>query len=249
MIVHGYAEHGDRYAEMAAELNREGFDVWAADHYGHGQSAGQRADVSRFELFVEDLHEFIVHTVQKKSSASPLFLYGHSMGGAITLLYASQHQDLLKGILLSGPIVRPGAQTSSLERKAAHVLRKIVPSLQFKPFHAHLLCHDELVVEAYMNDPLVYNGKMKVRMGDELLRAGEMLTDEVLKNLTLPMLILHGTEDQVVLPDNSKLVHSLASSQDKTLKLFDGMYHEIHNEASKKELFETVRDWLSARSS
>jgi len=244
VIVHGYAEHGDRYAEMASELNAIGFDVWAPDHYGHGLSEGKRADVPRFELFVEDLQLFTSSVVQADGKELPLFLYGHSMGGAIALLYTLQLQADLKGLILSGPVVRPGAQSSQAERRIGHILRLISPSFKYLPFDPQKLSHDPEIVEAYIRDPMVYSNKMKIRMADELLRAEHLLSDKGLKGLSLPMLILHGGDDQVVLPSNSEVVFTLSSSSDKTRYVFEGMYHEIHNEPGRKEVFAKVRSWL-----
>ncbi len=243
VVAHGYAEHGDRFAELAAQLNTAGFDVWAHDHYGHGQSEGKRADVPRFELFIEDTDLFISSIVTAGSPA-PLFLYGHSMGGAIALLYAIQHQERLKGLLLSGPIVRPGAQSSSFDRTMASILSRIVPGLQYLPFDPYLLSRDPHVVQAYIQDPLVYSGKMKIGLGYQFLRAEELLSDAALKSLTLPVLLMHGGDDQTVLPLNSKAVDQLISSEDKTRHVFDGMYHEIHNEPGKQEVFDLVTSWL-----
>ena len=248
VIAHGYAEHGDRYSELAARLNTAGFDVWAEDHYGHGQSAGKRADVPEFELFVEDLALFIRETVRPAAPELPLFLYGHSMGGAIALLYAITYQDQLKGLILSGPVVRPGSQTSRGERAAARFLRRIVPSLEFRPFEAGLLSHDPAVVQAYIDDPLVYSRKMKVRMGDEMLRAGDLISDTGLRSLTLPVLMMHGGQDQVVPPENSEVAYRLVASRDKRREVFEGMYHEIHNEPERQKVYTLVTSWLTEHS-
>lgn len=247
VIVHGYAEHGDRYAELAGSLSSQGFYIWAADHYGHGQSAGLRADVPRFELFAEDLSKFIDQVVLPETKNTPLFLYGHSMGGAIALLYSLEHQENLRGVILSGPLLRPGRQSSSLEKKAAVILKKILPTLPFRPFSATLLSHDRSIVRAYRADPLVYNGKMRLRMGAELLRVDELLPDGRLADLKLPLLLLHGGADAVVPPGDSEQLYAAAGSSDKTLRIFDGAYHEIHNESCKEELMELLLSWLTAR--
>jgi len=246
VIAHGYAEHGDRFAELAAVFNAAGFDVWAHDHYGHGQSEGKRAVVPRFELFIEDTDIFISSIVSAGSPA-PLFLYGHSMGGAISLLYAVQHQAKLSGLLLSGPVVRPGVQSSRFDRTMAGILSRIVPGMQYLPFDPYLLSRDSHVVEAYIQDPLVYSKKMKIGLGYQFLRAEELLSDAALKSLTLPVLIMHGGDDQTVLPLNSEVAYQLISSEDKTRHLFEGMYHEVHNEPGKQEVFDLVTSWIKAR--
>jgi alpha-beta hydrolase superfamily lysophospholipase len=246
VLAHGYAEHSGRYAQAAEHLNMAGFNVWAMDHYGHGLSDGHRADVKDFRLYAKDLQLFIQTTV-KPQQQQPLFVYGHSMGGAVSLLYALEQQSELTGLILSGPMVRPGAVTSKLERRAAHLLRKIVPNLPFRPFSADLLSHDPEEVERYKTDPLNYNGKLKVRLGDEFLRMEGYLSDNALSQLTLPVLLLHGGEDAVVPPENSKVVLDRIKSTDKTRIVFPGMYHEIHKEADRESVFSTIIDWLEAR--
>ena len=246
IFAHGYAEHAGRYAEIAAELNGAGYDVWAIDHYGHGQSAGKRADVEDFRLFAEDLHLFIQNIVIPNTGPT-LFLYGHSMGGAVSLLYTLEHQSDLKGLILSGPMIRPGGVSSPLERKIAHLLRKIVPTLPFRPFSADLLSHDVDEVQAYKDDPLNYTGKLKVRLGDEFLRMEGMLSEKALSTISLPVLLLHGGGDTVVPPENSQIVMESISSEDKTRKVFPGLYHEIHKEPERGEVFATLIDWLNAK--
>ncbi|MCF7948494.1 MAG: lysophospholipase [Spirochaetia bacterium] len=247
VLVHGYAEHSGRYAEAAEHLNTAGFNVWAMDHYGHGLSDGHRADVKDFRLFSQDLQLFIQTTVKPQQQQS-LFVYGHSMGGAVSLLYALEHQSEVTGLILSGPMVRPGALTSKLERRAVHFLRKIVPSLPFRPFSAELLSHDPEEVQKYKNDPLNYTGKLKVRLGDELLRMEDYLSDSALNSLSLPVLLLHGGEDEVVPPENSKVILDRIQSTDKTRIVFPGLYHEIHKEAERESVFSTIIDWVEARS-
>jgi alpha-beta hydrolase superfamily lysophospholipase len=247
VIVHGYAEHGDRYTELAKILNERGYDAWAEDHYGHGKSEGARSDVPSFELFVEDLQRFILDHVRPHLEGKPLFLYGHSMGGAISLLYTLTHQQDLAGLILSGPVVDPGAQAGSFERTAARIMSRILPSLPFRPFDPQLLSRDPEVCKAYTEDPLVYTGKMKIRMGNELLRAGELIRRRGLESLHIPLLIMHGEEDHVVDLSNSRLLDRKVSSTDKTFKIFKGMFHEIHNEPGKAEVYETVLSWLESR--
>lgn len=244
VLVHGYAEHGGRYAELAGILNENGYNAWAVDHYGHGKSDGRRSEVPRFELFVEDLYLFIHENVTPSLEGKALFLYGHSMGGAISLLYTASRQEEMSGLILSGPVVRPGSQTGRIERAAVRFLSSILPSLPFRPFDPEFLSHDPDVVQAYIQDPLVYTGKMKIRMGNELLRAGDLMTDQVLSNLRLPILIMHGGEDRAVELSNSRTLNDLISSSDRTYKIFEGMYHEIHNEADRAEVFRTVLSWL-----
>jgi len=255
VLCHGYAEHAGRYAEPASRLNDGGYTVWALDHYGHGKSEGKRADVKDFRLFAEDVHIFINTIVlpaaskdTNKNERNPLFLYGHSMGGAIALLYTIDHQSVLKGLILSGPMVRPGGVSTPLERNIAHILRKILPGLPFRPFPADYLSHDKKVVQAYKNDPLNYIGKMKIRLADEFLHMEKYLSDDALARIELPVLLLHGGDDITVPPSNSQVIFNNISSKDKTRKVFPGLYHEIHKEDERESVFSTICEWIKDRS-
>lgn len=242
VLSHGYAEHGGRYAHVAERLAADGFATYAPDHRGHGRSEGPRANVNRMAEVVTDL-DAMIDVATGEHPGVPLFLYGHSMGGLIALRYAIAHQSKLSGLLLSGPAVVTSVG-SKFERSAAKLLSRITPNLRPTPLDSSLICRDPEVVRKYDTDPLVYRGKIPVRTGAEsLITADAVITD--LAKLRLPLLIVQGTEDKLVSPTGAQLVAGSASSEDITLKLYEGLYHEVHNEPEHEAVLDDIAAWLA----
>lgn len=242
-LCHGYAEHGGRYAHLGEYLAARGFALWAMDLRGHGRSEGVRAHVDRFDMFVEDMRTFVDHIAPPGKT----FLYGHSMG-SVMLMFAIRYPELIDGIIVTGTTLAPGEGVPPLLVRMAKLLSALFPKMPLMELESAALSHDPEVNAAYDNDPLVYRGKMRARIGAEILRAGEYLRAN-LDKITVPILIMHGTADRLVDVAGAQMVYDGTGSEDKTLKLWEGMYHEVHNEpAVKDELFALVIDWLGARS-
>ena len=110
---------------------------------------------------------------------------------------------------------------------------------------ASTISQDQAVVEAYVNDPLVYWGKVSARLGAELATVMQKLPHQTPK-IALPILIMHGTADRLVSPEGSRAMYAKVSSEDKVLKLYDGFYHEIFNEPKRERVFRDVERWLVA---
>ncbi|MFP4266372.1 MAG: lysophospholipase [Spirochaetaceae bacterium] len=243
VISHGYAEHSGRYEALAGRLLAENFAVWAHDHYGHGRSEGTRALINRIELAAEDLAK-AMETAYALYNEKPLFLYGHSMGGAVAALTAVGNRKLPSGIIFSAAAVRIMHTSPALVRAAAHLIRLFSPSLPLIPFNIEYLSKSAEVKEAYRNDPLTYTGKMKVAMALEMAEAEKMLSPEALSKIKVPALIMHGGEDKTVPPESSRQLYKLIGSENKTLHFFENAYHEIHNEECAEELYGLVIGWL-----
>ena len=174
----------------------------------------------------------------------PLFLLGHSMGGAIALRYAIEHQDRLTGLILSGPLAALEA-ASPAQRLAAKVLSAVAPKLPVIKVDATLVSRDPAVVEAYENDPLVHHGKLPARMVAELAAAVESFPNGV-RAITVPTLIMYGTEDKLAPPAGAEMVGDRISSEDKTVKPYEGLYHEILNEPEQEQVMDDLCAWLRA---
>jgi len=245
IISHGYAEHSGRYEDFARRLLSEGFSVWAHDHYGHGNSEGPRALIQRIELAAEDMR-IAVETAAALHGNSPVFLFGHSMGGAIAALTALKSTKNLRGLVLSGAAVRIQDTSPALVRGIARIFRLFAPSLPLLPFHTEKLSHSREVLKNYHEDPLNYTGKMKVAMGLEMIEAERILSARALAGISLPTLIVHGGDDAIVPPESSRKLYEELGSEDKTLRIFDEAYHELHNEACAQEYFSLLGQWLKA---
>jgi alpha-beta hydrolase superfamily lysophospholipase len=232
VIAHGYAEHGGRYAHVAAALAAAGFDVWALDHRGHGRSTGDRGDIGSMEAVVADL-DLLVDVAA--AEGRPVFLLGHSMGGAIALAYAQAHQDRLAGLSLSGAAVVFGPELLALAGLEE------IPELPL----ADAVSTDPAVVAAYKADPLVYQGPpsrttLGILADSEKLIAG-------LAELTLPIQVMHGSADALIPSRALGVIVSGVSSADVTARLWPGLFHEIYNEPIKEQVIGELISWLGAR--
>lgn len=246
VVVHGLGEHGGRYAHVAQALTEVGCAVYAMDHRGHGKSGGQRAFVDRFANVVADIDQ-VVDMARREQPRTPVFLLGHSMGGALSLSYTLKHGDKLRGLILSGPAVAlDGAPP--LMKPIAKALSVIAPGLGMFSVAPELVSRDTSVVTDYTNDPLVMHAKVPARTLGEIVNFVEILPAG-LPLITLPLLVMHGRDDKLAGVAGSEMVVRAASSKDKTLQVYDGLYHEIFNElpANRAIVLKDLKDWICAR--
>jgi acylglycerol lipase len=244
VIAHGASEHSSRYAHVADRLVTAGYAVYALDHRGHGRSEGKRAQLDRLDDVVADLRAF-VDLVAGRHPDVPVYLLGHSMGGAISIAYAVRHQDTLAGLVLTDPVADPHA-ANAVTRGVSRVISAIAPDLGVYSVDASLVSRDPAVVRDYEQDPLVHHGKLPARTVAELTGEVQRFPDEV-PGLRLPLLVMHGGADQIVPEAGSRMVHEGAGSEDKTLEIWDGLYHEILNEPEQKRVIQRIVDWLDER--
>jgi alpha-beta hydrolase superfamily lysophospholipase len=243
VIVHGIHEHSARYAHVGTRLAGANFAAYAADHRGHGRSDGRRANLERMALIVEDLGSFVNFAAERHGNL-PVFMVGHSLGGLIALQYATEPASDLDGLVLSAPAVEVTVG-SALQRRLAGVLSALVPDLQVAALNAaEKISRDPEVVHAYRQDPLIYHGRIKARTGAEILVTMEDLPTR-LPRLSVPLLLLHGTDDEICAPAGSRMVHDQASSPDKTLRRYQGLYHEVFNEPERDEVLADLVSWLN----
>jgi acylglycerol lipase len=256
IVVHGLHEHSARYAHVGARLAAAGFAVYAGDHRGHGRSDGRRANIERMALLQRDLRSFVQFATERHPG--PVFMVGHSLGGLIALDYAlslralslgalSSEAGTLAGLVLSGPAVTATAG-SALAKRLAPVLSMLVPDLGVASLNAEQkISRDPEVVRAYRDDPLVYRGRIKARTGAEILAVIQRLP-AALPRLSVPLLILHGTDDQICPLAGSVMVYEAVSSPDKTLRQYPGLYHEVFNEPERNQILTDLICWLNDRS-
>lgn len=247
-LVHGLAEHAGRYGALAARLNDAGIDVYAVDLRGHGHAPGRRAWVDRFDDYLHDAEALIEYASDACAPrGTPLFLMGHSMGGAIAALYAVErlaHTRVpLAGLLLSSAALAPGRDVPAWMIAASRVMSKIWPNFPAMKIDAALLSRDPAVVAANRNDPLVHHGAIPARTGAELLEAMRRI-EAGRAQLRLPVLIWHGAEDKLTEPEGSRAFGANVGSADRTLTLYQGNYHETLNDLDRERVIGSMMDWM-----
>jgi alpha-beta hydrolase superfamily lysophospholipase len=243
LISHGLGEYGRRYDHVAERLCALGLVVAVPDHRGHGRSGGPRAGLKRFSDFTDDLHS-VFGAVRVPDR--PAFLLGHSMGGTIALAYALDHPTTLSGLILSAAAVQPGAEQPRVALAIAKVLGRVLPSLPTAKLDSTGISRDPQVVAAYDSDPQVFHGKVPAGLAGGMLRVMDSFPWR-LPELTMPLLVLHGSADKMTSPAGSDLVIERSGSADKTQKVYDGLYHEIFNEPEQDLVLGDVAGWLKAR--
>jgi acylglycerol lipase len=243
VIAHGGGEHSGRYAHVGARLIAAGAAAYALDHRGHGRSTGRRALIDRLDHVLADLDGFVT-LVASRHPGRPVHLLGHSLGGTFAVAYALRHQHRLAGLLLSGPVAALEAASPAL-RRAARVLSAVAPTLGVYRVDPSRISRDPAVVQAYRDDPLVHHGALPVRTVAEVGAAVERFPAEV-PRLRLPMLVMHGGADSIAPPSGSRMLHDRAGSADRTLRLYDGLFHEILNEPEREAVLGDLVGWLDA---
>lgn len=239
VVAHGVSEHGGRYEHLLERLVADGFAVRIADHRGHGRSPGPRSFID-VDKAVADLKLVVADTPR------PRFLLGHSMGGCLALEYALRHQDQLDGLILSAPLAALEAAPLPL-RVIARTLSLVAPRTPVFAVDAEGISRDPAEVRRYVEDPLVFHGKLPARTVQSLADAVATFPERV-GELRLPVLIVHGTADRIVPIKGSEMVASHAGSSDLTFHRYDGGYHELINESpeDRAPVLDDVAGWLAA---
>ena len=243
VICHGVNSHSGQYIRAGEEFASRGFAVTALDLRGRGKSEGERFYTDSVDDYVSDLSQAIEQG-RSHHPHLPLFLLGHSAGGVTSVTYALDHQDRLDGLICESFAFRVYAPNFALKllEGASH----IAP-------HAHVLklkmedfSRDPAWVAQLNADPLTLDEVQPVQTVAALARAGERFEREF-SRITLPVLILHGTADKATRPEGSQQFYDEASSTDKTLKLYEGHYHDLLNDIGHEQVMDDIVSWIGAR--
>jgi acylglycerol lipase len=243
VIVHGLKDHSARYAALAARLTQLGFAVYAFDLRGHGRSSGIRVFVHKFDEYLDDLAIFLAR-VAVREPGRPVFLFGHSMGGAIVTLYALTRAPALAGLVLSAPALR--VDVSGFKRAATRAVAALKPDAAVFQLDLAQFSRDERVVAECRADPLVYQPPGTAATAAGLLAAMATI-DARGRELAIPLLALHGTADRVTDPAGSRALVEHAGSRDKLLKLYDGYFHDLLHEPGGDRVADDLARWLDER--
>lgn len=245
-ISHGLGEHSGRYRHVAEALTQAGFVCYGIDHMGHGLSGGARAYVPDGQLPVRDLDR-LYHLACAEFPNLPALLLGHSMGSLIGLGFELRYPGRLQGIALTGlPVHAEFAKPAwlvSLCLWAAQYIPKIRLS---PPGSPAVLTHDADVLKEWLNDPLVDKGMWRVGTSAALALLGREICQRA-SEITAPLLLLHGSDDHLAPASGSSFLAENAGSADVTLKIYDGLRHELVNETERDAIISKIRDWMLER--
>jgi acylglycerol lipase len=242
-LVHGLGEHSGRYTQWADLLNQAGYTILTCDLRGHGKSGGQRGHVSSFDDYLKDT-DSLLDEAQKRYPGLAKFLYGHSLGGIIVSYYVLSRKPHLNGVIVTALSNKTPLQEQKLKVALSQFLGTFVPTVTLSSgLIPATISKDPDVVKRYINDPLVHN-QVSLGWGKSALNVISWI-DKHASEWTLPVLFMHGEKDQLGYAEGSREFAAKING-DCTLKIWSGLYHEIHNEPEKVEVFEYLRNWLDA---
>jgi lysophospholipase len=242
VVAHGLAEHGGRYQDLAGELVGRGYGVYAVDHRGHGRSSGSPANIDRFTYVVTDFCAFTEHCARQHVDA-PVFLLGHSMGGAVAFASALRLQRRLRGLVLSAPALATDQPVPPWKETLVRLLSVVAPDTGALALPAEAVSRDPAVVARYIADPLVHHKSIPARTLVELLDAMRGFAARA-PDLQLPTLVLHGTADRLVPLAATERVYESFGTSECVVKRYDGLYHEVFNEPERDKVTADLFRWL-----
>jgi alpha-beta hydrolase superfamily lysophospholipase len=241
LLIHGLGEHSGRYEEWAKRFNTEGFNLVGFDLPGHGRSYGKRGHISSLDTLLNHI-DFFLEKAELLFPDNQFILYGHSMGGNIALNYAIKRNYPFMALIVTSPWLKLTSKPSFLTQTLITLAQNIIPSLTLKvPFNPEEMTHDEERMSLYKVDPLNH-GEISIRLYKEMNKAAETALGSLYK-INHPLLLMHGTADPITSSNASKNYVFNASSSTH-LKLWEGQYHELHNETNRDEVFEYIMKWV-----
>jgi alpha-beta hydrolase superfamily lysophospholipase len=240
---HGQSEHSGRYDTLGQKLAGAGYALVMADLHGHGKSGGKRGHVDRFSQYTDDLQAAIDYA--KEQNPSALFIGGHSLGGLNAARVSVENPEGVRGLILSGAFLRLGFEPPAWKMTMGRILARLLPKLAMgNEVNVSDLTHDEEIVNRQKNDPLNH-GLVSTRALVEMLQAQADVFEKA-DMAKMAMLVMHGDQDALAAVSGSEDFHRLAGSQAKTLKIYEGFYHEIFNELDRDRVFKDVIEWLDS---
>ncbi|MBZ4655099.1 MAG: lysophospholipase [Peptococcaceae bacterium] len=242
-LVHGLGEYCGRYFRFAAYLTRAGCAVLAFDQRGCGKSQGLRGHIPSYEVALDDISHLLDEASQRFPD-SPCFLYGHSLGGNLVINYVLRRFPPLAGIIATSPWLRLAFEPPAFKVRLGRIMNSVWPSFtQANCLDIQALCRDPEVVETYKQDPLVHN-RISARLFTTAFNSGKWALEHA-KEFKLPLLLMHGSADRITSPQASSQFAKEVPG-DCTFKLWDGLYHEIHNEREHQDVLNFLVEWIKA---
>ncbi len=243
IMVHGHVEHIQRYDHWAELFNGNNIGFTGVDLPGHGRSDGKRGHVRDGELLMEMI-DVMMDESNKTFPGMPVFLYGHSFGGGIVLNYLLKRNPEIKGAIVTSPTLRLAFESGKAKLMLAAIMKNIFPGLiQPSGLPVEYLSHDREIIEKYINDPLVHDN-ISVSLFHALMSFSNYSLSHA-SELKLPLLLVHGSNDMICSPEGS--IEFAGKTGMAELKIWNGGYHELHNEPFKKEVFDYILSWINKK--
>ena len=243
IFVHGLGEHIQRYLAWADRLNKEGIGFTGVDLPGHGRSGGSRGNIKSFDV-TDEMIDILYESTHKTFPGVPVFIYGQSLGGGMVLNYLLRKKPEITGAIVTSPWLKLSFEPGKVKIAVASLMKYILPNLiqpsGLKPEH---LSHDKKVVDKYTSDPLVHD-KITVSLFHSAMNAGRHSIEHAAE-LRVPLLLMHGGDDLICSPEGSREFASRTSMAE--LKIWEGGYHEIHNEPFRNDVFAFIINWINKR--
>jgi len=243
VICHGVNSHGGQYRWVGEQLAARGFAAHALDLRGRGRSEGERFYVEDVADYVADLRG-LIGIAKQRHPGLPVFVLGHSAGGVVACTHALDHQAEIAGLICESfafQVPAPGFVLTAVKG-----ISHVAPRLGVLTLHMKDFTRDPAALAALEADPLTKGETQPAATVAALVRADERLHDSF-GQITLPVLILHGTADKATVCQGSQYFHAHAGSADKTLKLYEGHYHDLLNDLGKEGVLQDILGWIEAR--
>lgn len=243
-LVHGLGEHSQRYAHVGEALCQAGYALFTYDLRGHGRSAGPRGHSPSYECMLDDITLLLAESATRYPDCRQ-FLYGHSLGGSLVLNYALRRRPAIKGVIATSPELCTTTPPPPFTLFLGKIMYRVWPSLTLKTgLAAAGLSHDQQVVQTYIADPLVH-GVATAKFALDFLNAGQWALEHAAE-FPLPLLLMHGGADPICSAPASQDFAARAGEK-CTLKIWDGLYHETHNELEKAQVLAYMVEWLNSQ--
>ena len=242
LFIHGLGEHSGRYEHWAEKFTKKGYNFLSFDIRGHGKSSGIRGHARSLDTILHDV-DLLFHKAEEMFPEQKFILYGHSMGGSIALNHVIRVNKPVSALIVTSPWLKMFKEPPYPIISLISLLNKFIPHLTIKvPFNPEQISHDPEVVKKYKNDPLIHN-KISIRLFHEMYYGGYHALRNVYK-INYPFLLMHGSEDKITSHKASEN-YVMNTSERTSLKLWDGQYHELHNEFVQDEVFNYIIQWLN----
>jgi alpha-beta hydrolase superfamily lysophospholipase len=242
-LVHGLGEHVARHAPLGEALARAGHALMGVDLRGHGRSDGLRGDAPSYAALLDDVAR-LMEWIKISHPRLPVFLYGHSMGGGLVLNYTLRRKPRVRGVVASAPWLRTVVKLTPLQAFLSRTVAPIFPTVRQKWGQPAVLSRDQEVGRAFERDPLAH-GLISARLYLECVRAGEWALQHAAE-FPVPLLLMHGTADRLTSWEASREFAQRLGSR-ATWRMWEGFYHELHNESQGGEVRKVILNWMKRR--